>query len=247
MIQTEQLSPGWRCLLSQNFSKSSEPKVNLVKPKRRSKPHKRAIKQLKLLLITLLGYIVKSGSTVMRGVDFFFLKVQSSTRSPSYVADKIDEFVYNTLRQELLAVDEKTFLGIRDGLISNYSQKYKNHTEVLNLCVGQILTRNYEYQIRENYIKELKELKLEDCIGLFNTIFVDEAKKRVLEIHLTAIQHKEDDLEWGKKREERCFGEGSVNSGSELVYFDESDALKKRLGLYPDYYSIDYDHECLEE
>jgi hypothetical protein len=73
----------------------------------------------------------------------------------------------------------------------------------------------------------LKELTLQDCIKISQEIFIENS--RPLEIHLIGQNHIEENQELREQREK---------SQKNALYFENSQLMKKTLGLYPDYYSL---------
>lgn len=174
-----------------------------------------------------LGYIVFFTKIYQRGVYGVNFLIQSGVQSPQYCINETDTFI-TELVAGLDTLDQSEFEEIRQGLISNYSQKDTSYWKLHNRAVSLLAKNSDEFAISENKVQEAGDLKIEDVVRVMRSLFVSGRKR--LEICLTCEKQVEQDSTLIQERK-------TASDVGEYVKVLEVDWLKKNLPFYPDYFA----------
>ena len=176
-----------------------------------------------------LGYIVTCFVREQRKIPSLLFLVQSNVQGPEYIWEKINEFLLER-HAYISTVDDSTFEMHREALISERQKKDLSLDEEAIRNFNEIKKRDYEFDIRQKMVSELKTIQLKDVIDCFERIFYKE--KRRLDIMFLSPKHKESN--------ENAISDYMKNKKDEKRYFIESiQDYKLRNKLHPDFYLED--------
>jgi len=107
-----------------------------------------------------------------RGTNGITFSVTSDVKEPNYVSQKINEFIELYLKK-IEEMTEKTFEEIKKALEINKTQKPLHlQEESSELFYYQIMTHKYNFDMIENYKKDLAKIKKEDVITVYKKVLM---------------------------------------------------------------------------
>jgi len=172
-----------------------------------------------------LGYIVFRGEFCTRGVLHYNIQVQSSKFGPEYLSKRVFAFI-DSMKESVNGLSEEEFQKYVESVRVKVAQKDLSIMQEGSRYWDQIITHRYEFNRKEINLEELKKLKREDFVELFNELFYK--SRRLLEVHLVSPNHLEANT---TQRNERLEKEKSTKLIKSVEWF------KRVLPLYPDFYS----------
>ncbi len=141
-----------------------------------------------LRTIEQLGYLVWSGYQQMNKVDGFYFIIQSGTRDPVYLQERIESFIkgfYPTLSK----LSQDDFDKFREALISKRLEPPKTLGEETLRYWSEISSRNYEFDRIEKEIEALRKLTLNEIIEAYHSIFIDAESEKKISIQAFGKNH----------------------------------------------------------
>ncbi|KAJ3682908.1 hypothetical protein LUZ60_013135 [Juncus effusus] len=123
-----------------------------------------------------LGYTVDCGARVTYYVLGLCFRVQSSKFGPSYLQGRIENFI-DSLPAFLEGLDEESFEHHKDGLIAQKLEKDPTLTSETDNYWYQITNKRYIFDMHKIEAEELKTIKKDDVINLFNNYLRPESPK----------------------------------------------------------------------
>ncbi|MBU3917895.1 insulinase family protein, partial [bacterium] len=136
-----------------------------------------------------LGYIVWSGYSQMNNVDGFNFIVQSNTKGPVYLQQRIEKFIMD-FAQTIKNISEEEFNQYRQILISKRLEKPNNLGEETSRYWGVIESRNYDFQYQDAEVEALKKLKLKELVVIYDRLFNSAEHKKALVVQAVGKNHE---------------------------------------------------------
>lgn len=172
-----------------------------------------------------LGYIVSSFLREQRKISSILFVVQSNTKGPEFIWQKINEFLKER-REFLSKIDDLTFNSHREALISEKTKKDLGLDEEILRNYNEIKLKEYVFDRKERMINELKSISKEEVFSLFEKVFFEEYRR--LDVMFTSNLHVDTDSQVISSRSYE--EDGRVLVGSVKEY-------KLRNKLHEDYMS----------
>jgi len=176
-----------------------------------------------------LGYIVHNAYYAFRDVLALIILIQSNVKSSHFLSQRIAAFLEKT-KEKVEAITDEEFTKHVESIKASMQEKDLSIVQEGERYWAEIVTHKYLWNRREIQIKLLDTLKKEQLIELYNTIFF--TQRKLLEVHITSQNHIEENE---KIRAERVQNEKNFIA----VYSPEE--LRRRLPLYPDFFSPLFD------
>jgi len=172
-----------------------------------------------------LGYIVLRGEFILRGVLHYQIQVQSSKKGPQFLSQRILAFL-DSMKEKITNISDEEFKKFVESVRVKVAQKDLSILQEGGRYWDQVVNHRYEFDRKENNLEMLNQLKKEDLIELFNSLFF--TNRKLLEVQLVSPNHVE---ETKTLREERLTKE------SETKMIQSMEQFKRMLPLYPDFYA----------
>ena len=173
-----------------------------------------------------LGYVVQSQVQDVRRILGYLFVVQSNVKPTFYVRQRVFAFI-DSMRERMKKITDEEFNTCRNSVIASLKQKNFSLYEESSRYGYEITRNSMLFDRREKSLKEILVIKKEQLIALFEDIFY--ASKRLVEVHLTSQQHKE---------ENKILEEKALKNEKGLTRVVTPEWFKEQVCLYPDYCSI---------
>jgi insulysin len=133
------------------------------------------------------GYIVKSMYDIEGGVrdimSTMVFYVQSSTRPIGDIQQSIKVFIKDTVKF-IKNLKANIFNNFKNSLVKQLSKKYDNIYEEYEMYIGQIKNGKYNFDKKQQLIKELATLDKSSIMNFFEKHFINKSKRlRISIIH----------------------------------------------------------------
>ncbi|EFA79355.1 hypothetical protein PPL_07773 [Heterostelium album PN500] len=137
-----------------------------------------------------LGYIVETASDKELATVHLRVQVQSDTKDPEYLFDRIDEYIQQGLKEELNALDESEIQKYVTSLQEILLQKKPNNRRQA-LEYTQI-TQTYEgdQKIRQKQVDYLSTVKKCDVLDFFEQYVLNKEKRKMVVVQIYGRGHK---------------------------------------------------------
>lgn len=122
-------------------------------------------------------------------MNYLKFKVQSNSADPIHVREKTDEFIANFIEKFENGILQEEFSNAVVGLTAAYKTPYRNNSQILNLLANQIRLEQFEYDVKNNAIGELAEIKFEDFVSWGKKLLGE--GKNMVEMHHVAVGKSE--------------------------------------------------------
>ncbi len=142
-----------------------------------------------LRTIEQLGYLVWSGYRSSNKVDGFNFIIQSSSREPVYLQERIDNFIKN-FKTDLNKISKDQFEQFRESLIARREELPKNLEEETQRYWGAITSTRFDFQNRDKEIEALKRLTLDDVKRAYTEIFLMPSNTKRVNIQAIGKNHQ---------------------------------------------------------
>lgn len=175
-----------------------------------------------------LGYIVQCFVREQRKIPSLLFLVQSNSKGPEYIRQKISEFIEEKYK-DIQNLEDTTLQTHVQSLINEKKKKDTSLEEETVRNFNEIKKRDYTFDIRELMIGELEKVTKDEVLATFESLFIKEVRR--LDLMFVASNHKEENTMLIK--ESKAKEEGPVKR-----YFTDSIEDYKRInGLHPDYFA----------
>lgn len=142
-----------------------------------------------LRTIEQLGYIVWSGYRLINKVEGFYFIIQSSSKDPVYLQERIEKF----LADFVLTLDQISpteFEKFKEALIAKRQEQPKTLQEATQRYWSVISSRSYDFNHLEAEIKELKTLELEEVRRAYQALFLSKPQTKKISVQAVGQKHK---------------------------------------------------------
>jgi insulysin len=137
-----------------------------------------------------LGYIVWSYSHEIRGILNFVVCIQSSVKHPSFLFQRINEFIKG-MAEELEKIDENRLEQIKVASIKTTFKKDLSLKDEFNRFKFEVDNSSYNFNRKNVVKKEIRQTQLREFKEMFLDVFVN--RPRRLNLHALAFKMKEDE------------------------------------------------------
>ncbi|EFA80402.1 hypothetical protein PPL_07236 [Heterostelium album PN500] len=163
-----------------------------------------------------LGYIVQTASDTALATVHLRVQVQSDTKDPEYLFDRIDEYIQQGLKEELNALDESEIQKYVTSLQEKLLQK-KPNSRFQALEYTQI-TQTFEgdQKIRQKQVDYLSTVKKCDVLDFFEQYVLNKEKRKMVVVQIYGRGHKIN----------------PINDPNAIELTDPAE-FKSSIGLYP--------------
>ena len=150
------------------------------------------------------GYVVFTQEKYIQHIQYLSFLIQSNIKAPNGLISSTYDFLQGELYEKLKNCDQETFNNITEGIISEYKEKYKDGYKYFNMAVHHIDSRTFEYNSRQNKIHELQNLKLQDCLDVYEKfVLVGGQERRVFEIVQISQERVQEEKQLFEQRKEQ--------------------------------------------
>jgi len=170
-----------------------------------------------------LGYVVYSRALLFRGISQFCFVIQSDVKWPFYLRQRIASFIEG-LKEKVQNVSDEDYNKYIESVKTEYLQKPLQLYEEAERHWEEIKTQQYFFNRRKRYAELLADISKKDFQDHVASVLFNAPRK--FEVHVVS--------ELMKDENEKLKGENT----EKLQYVTSDDAFKKRMALYPDFYSI---------
>jgi insulysin len=172
-----------------------------------------------------LGYIVSGTDTNDRGILAYYIYIQSSVKCPQYLSERIKTFV-DSMRKKVEELTDEEFKKFADSVKIKILEKDFNIVQETERYWREVRTNRFLFDRKEASAKEIDDLKKDELKALFEEVFYKESKH--FECHVVS----ENQVEENNKAKADVAPTDKVVRECDSIY-----TLKRRMPLYPDYYS----------
>ena len=173
-----------------------------------------------------LGYVVHSQVYEIRRITGFSIIIQSNVKPSFYLRQRIFAFI-DSMREKIKKMTDEEFKTYQNSVLASLKQKDFTIYAETAYYSSEIIRNSMMFDRRERSIEMIVLLKKEQLITLFEELFY--TRRRLLEVHLTSQQHKE---------ENKVLEEKALNTEKDLTKISTPEWFKKQVSLYPDYGSF---------
>jgi insulysin len=170
-----------------------------------------------------LGYVVFTRAQEPRGVWFLKVLVQSHTKCPEYVSQRIRAFI-DSQRDRIKALGKEEFDQCVHSVIVKVTEKDKNINSHSLRLWDEIVRHQYEFERKEKLEASLKALTLEEFKEFFERTLFE--SPRLIEVQIMATGHEKENKELREMRT------GSFVAIPSFAWF------QRRMAFYPDFFTL---------
>jgi len=175
-----------------------------------------------------LGYIVSLDTTISKQVTGLTFLVQSSEKSPEYIYKKINEFIFDSVK-EIEEMDEETFERYKESVLDDlkvkdlifYDEAFRNIEEIRN--------KTYIFDRTKNQIKIVEGITKKEVLDFYNHHIIKNFRR--FDIEMVSYKH----IEENKKLEGSNFNSWKSKTGCMRKKVKSINEYKRILPLYQDF------------
>jgi len=176
-----------------------------------------------------LGYVASLFHREMRLIHGFVCVVQGSVKPPEYVKSKIHSF-FNLAYEEIKNLSDELF---KENVNSVIVEKKQKDLKLYDECArnyGEIRTREYNFNIKEELIQILEKLEKASIISFFEEHLVK--NRRILDVEVVPHNHIEENQKIETENQELLIKENikRIKAVSPIDF-------RRRVSLFPDFYT----------
>ena len=164
-----------------------------------------------------LGYIVAGGLTIVGKTYGFRFIIQGHVKDANHFAEQTEAFLESTMIS-IRNIRQEEIDDIKKGIIANLEKPFNNLTEQTESHLEEIKKMTYEFDLRENFIEEIKKVDRDMIIDEFDKIFFRDA--RIIELHVVS---KNGWTQYQQTLSARC------DKKKNISVFKKSQLLKRKL------------------
>ena len=142
-----------------------------------------------LRTVEQLGYLVWSGDREQFQVGGFFFLIQSSSKDPGFLRERIEKF-QKGFEQKIDSLTQKEFDRFKDSLIEKRRQKPKNLYEETMKYWNSIEDESYDFEFLEKEIAQLEKLTLGDLKKMYGKLFINPETANQLSVYAIGNGHE---------------------------------------------------------
>lgn len=181
-----------------------------------------------------LGYIVGSGvksmwfRSMVAGLSF---RVLSKTHGPEDILDRLEAFLGQFHREILTVLSSSELERHKEALITNLLEPPKKMVGEASMHWEEIVNGTLEWKRNQLYADGVRETGRDDLIELFDSVCLNEEKRRVVSVMMHGKHHRPIRILGG----EGTTGKDGPNLRGQVVYLKEEDCLAFRAAhaLFP--------------
>eukprot|EP01083_Nonionella_stella_P020134 55815_1 len=131
-----------------------------------------------------LGYVanVQSKSSVgaTNNINYLIILVASAHKSATYLNQRIFNFVHNHYYHKiLLKLSQHKFDAYVNGTVNDLAQKYLRLSQQTSLIWDEIIGHTYAFKWKQQYIKILREITLQDMQQFYSKTILSKQSKHI--------------------------------------------------------------------
>ena len=174
-----------------------------------------------------IGYVVvQSLREYKTNMGIAFL-VQSNTKEPEYISQKIREFVRESLKK-VSEISEEEFKVNVNGVLVEQKKKDINLCQETTRHYLEIVRHQYRFDIKEKNCVILENLKKEELVEFYKKHFIEDVRK--IDVEYVAECHKENN--------EKLLKEAKEENGIKRVRVDTIAEFAMMNELFPDFFNM---------
>ncbi|KAH3744611.1 insulin-degrading enzyme [Pelomyxa schiedti] len=136
-----------------------------------------------------LGYVVHSGLKVVRGIQGFYISVQSSKYDPNILHQRVEQFVVDFF-EIMKGISDEDFNTYRDSLIAKKLQKDLSLLRLNDKHWNEVIRKRYQFDKLQKEAAELTKVTKDMVIEFYSQHIVDKTKRRKLVVQCFSAKHK---------------------------------------------------------
>ena len=174
-----------------------------------------------------IGYVVVQSLREYKTNQGIAFLVQSNTKEPEYISQKIREFVSESLKK-VTEISDEEFKANVNGVLVEQKKKDINLVEETTRHYLEIIRHLYRFDSKEKNCVILENLKKEEFIEFYRKHFIEDVRK--IDVEYVAECHKENN--------EKIMKEIKEENGIKRVRIESIEEFALMNELFPDFFNM---------